>query len=348
MNSQATPASADRKADPSGVMSPSRSTGHSSASRSGACSPVTRTSARPWVRSITLTNSSGADPAAVSVSRPATAAAAPGGASTSHSPGPDPATSQPASRLARPNGTPSALAIAPFHGARTCTLASGVQSVIVRAASLRQPLTSQPASTMTGAAGAIGLRASTGSSDTHPAPLGIDVGEVLADPGGDQPTAGKPHRDLRAGLGQPRLDLGQADRAAEGGRHPAGGDPAYDVVALDDLGCLRRYHRAVAGLQPDQAQPAAVRVLPGELRLADEVRLVELDRPVQAGAEAAGQAVGVLPDDEVALFQPQDALRLHPERTRAKVGAALHERFPDVQPVCGWDMQLVAELPGEA
>src|SRR6516225_10084982 len=317
MNSHATPASADRKAAPSGVMPPSRSTGHSSASRSGACAPVTRTSARPWVRSITLTNSSGADPAAVSVSRVITGPAAPAGASTSHSPGPEPTTSEPASRLARPNGTPSALAIAPFHGARTWTLASGVQSVIVRAASLRQPLTCQPASTTTGAAGAIGLRASTGSSDTHPAPLGIDMGEVLADPGGDQPAAGKPHRDLCAWLGQARLDLGQADRTAEGGRHPAGGDPAHDAVALDDLACLRRYHRAVIGLQPDQSQPAAVRVLPGQLRLADEVRLVELDRPVQAGAEAAGQAVGVLADDKVALFQPEDALRLHPERNDA-------------------------------
>src|SRR5215469_4235069 len=235
MNSHATPASADRKAEPSGVMSPSRSTPHNSASRSGACSPVTRTSARPWVRSITLTNSSGADPAAVSVSRPATAAAAPGGASTSHSPGPDPAMSQPASRLARPKGTPSALAIAPFQGARTCTLASGVQSVIVRAASLRQPLTSQPASTRTGGAGAIGLRATTDSSDTHPAPLGIDVGEVFADPRGDQPPAGEPHGDLCAGLGQARLDLSQADRAAEGRRHPAGRDAAHDAVALDDL-----------------------------------------------------------------------------------------------------------------
>src|SRR5262252_5748171 len=222
MKSVATPASADRKAAPSGVMSPSRSTPHNSASRSGACSPVTRTSARPWVRSITLTNSSGADSAAVWASRLTTGSAAPGGASTSHSPGPDPATSQPPSRLARPNGTPSALAIAPFHGARTCTLASGVQSVIVRAASLRQPLTCQPDSIRTGGAGAIGLRATTGPSDTHPAPLGIDVGEVLADPGSDQPPAGEPDGDLRASGGQARLDLSQADRAAQGRRHPAG------------------------------------------------------------------------------------------------------------------------------
>src|SRR5260370_24671672 len=203
MKSVATLASADRKAAPSGVMSPSRSTPHSSASRSGACSPVTRTSARPWVRSITLTNSSGADSAAVWVSRLTTGSAAPGGASTSHSPGPDPATSQPASPLARPQGTPSDLAIAPFHGARTCTLASGVQSVIVRAAALWQPLTSQPASTRTRGPGATALPPTMGSN-THPAPLGIDVGEVFADPGGDQLPAGEPYGDLPPGTGQPR------------------------------------------------------------------------------------------------------------------------------------------------
>src|ERR1700748_2328431 len=94
--------------------------------------------------------------AATVASQSVTAAAAPGGASTCHSPGPDPTTSQtpsgpywlapyapPPSRLPRPNGTPSALAIAPFHGARRWTLASGVQSVMVSGASLQDALTSQ-------------------------------------------------------------------------------------------------------------------------------------------------------------------------------------------------------------
>src|SRR6185295_5043932 len=181
-------ATADRRAAPSGAMSSSRSVPHSRASRSAASGPVTRTSARPWVRSVTLTNSSPAASAATVASQSVTAPAATGGASTSHSPGPEPTTSQtpsgpyapPPSRLARPNGTPSALAIAPFHGARRWTLASGVQSVIVSAASLRQPLTSQPASTRTGGAGAIGLL-DTGSN-THPAPFGIHVSEVLGYP----------------------------------------------------------------------------------------------------------------------------------------------------------------------
>src|SRR5690348_10562917 len=224
--SVATPATGARSAAPSGAMSSCRSAPHSRASSSVASGPVTRTSARPWVRSTTLTNSSGAESAATVSSQPATAAAAaaPGGASTSHSPGPEPTTSQgpSASRPQRPNGTPSALAIAPFHGARRWTLASGVQSVMVSGASLRHPLISQPASTRTGGAGAIGLRATAGYSDTHPAPFGIHVGEVLHHPGADQPAARQPDGDLGARGRQGGLDLRQADRAAEGGRHPAG------------------------------------------------------------------------------------------------------------------------------
>src|SRR5580704_15762838 len=378
MMSVATPATGARSAAPSGAMSSCRSAPHSRAISSAASVPVIRISARPWVRSTTLTNSSGAESAATVSSQPPTAAAAaaPGGASTSHSPGPEPTTSQPpsgfrgdagrssppepaepgpaSSRPQRPNGTPSALAIAPFHGARRWTLASGVQSVIVSAASLRAPLTSQPASTRTGGAGAIGLRAtatpSANCSDTHPAPFGIHVGEVFHHPGADQPAARQPHRDPGPGRGQRSLDLRQADRAAEGGRHPARGHAAGDPRPVDDLARLGRHHRAVLRLQPDQpgAGQAILLVLPGQLGLAQEVVLVELDRPVKPRAEAAGQAVGVLADDKVALLKAQDALGLHPERRDPEVGAAVHQRLPDVQPVPGRDVQLVRQLAGEA
>src|SRR6266480_7431874 len=245
MMSVATPATGARSAAPSGAMSSCRSAPHSRAISSAASGPAIRISARPWVRSTTLTNSSGAESAAIVPSQPAAAAAAaaPGGASTNHSLGPEPTTSQrpsspgfrggsggssppePAgSRPARPNGTPSALAIAPFHGARRWTFASGVQSVIVSGASLRPPLTSQPASTRTGGAGAIGLL--DRGSDTHPAPFGIHVGEVLGHPGADQPAAGQPDRDQGSRGRERSRDLPQADRAAERGRHPAGRDPA--------------------------------------------------------------------------------------------------------------------------
>src|SRR5262249_58764119 len=76
----------------------------------------------------------------------------PAGASSSHSPGPDPTTSVPSgSRAVRPNGTPSEAATSPPTGARSCTLVSGVQSVRVgaRAAPARRPLPSHPALTPT-------------------------------------------------------------------------------------------------------------------------------------------------------------------------------------------------------
>src|SRR5689334_253827 len=271
--SAATPATGARSAAPSGAISSCRSAPHSRASRSAASGPVIRISARPWVRSTTLTNSSPAASAATVPSQSVTAAAAPGGASTCHSPGPDPTTSQPCSRSARPNGTPSALAIAPFHGARRWILASAVQSVMVSGASLQDPLTSQPASTRTGGAGAIGLLDT--SSDTHPAPFGIHVGEVLGHPRADQRAARQPDGNPGARGGQGGLDLRQADRPAQGGRHPARRHPAGDARPVHDLARLRRHHGPVLRLQADQPRLAAAGavhlVLPGELGLAEEV-----------------------------------------------------------------------------
>ena len=57
-----------------------------------------------------------------------------------------------ASRAARANGTPSALAIAPFSRGPTSVLASADTSASVSGAALRAPSTSQPV-TMTGSAG---------------------------------------------------------------------------------------------------------------------------------------------------------------------------------------------------
>ncbi len=144
------------------------------------------------------------------------ACAWPGGASSSHSPGPEPTTSVPASSLAaRPNRTPSAAAARPAIGARSCTLVSGVQSVIVSSAAARRPLTSQPSARATGSAGAIGLRATT--SNTHPPPVRVDVGMLGHDPGPDAAAAGQPHGDHGARLGQVSVDLGQADGPAQRG-----------------------------------------------------------------------------------------------------------------------------------
>src|SRR5262249_59245450 len=128
-----------------------------------------------------------------------------GGASSSRAPGPEPTRRvRSGSRAARPHGTRSQAATSPSTGARSCTLVSGVQSVRVRApaAPARRPLTSHPALTVTGGAGAMGLRA-TGplltrgddppeppALDTHPPPVRVDVRVVRGDPRLDQAAAG--------------------------------------------------------------------------------------------------------------------------------------------------------------
>src|SRR5262249_58618771 len=99
-------------------------------------------------------------------------------------------------RAAGRRGSTSQAATSPSTGARSCPLVSGVQSVRVRApaAPARRPLTSHPALTVTGGAGAMGLRATgpllTRGDDppeppelnTHPPPVPADVPLVPGDP----------------------------------------------------------------------------------------------------------------------------------------------------------------------
>ena len=53
-------------------------------------------------------------------------------------------------------------------------------------------------------------------------------------------------------------------------------------------------------------------------------------------------------DDHVALLEPQDALRLEPERLRVEVGGLLEDRVPDVLGERAREVELVAELADEA
>src|SRR5215470_3480122 len=217
MTSVASAATEVRKAAPSGVMPSDKSIPHTLASTPAADRPQSLINARPWVRSTQVTDSPGACAAAFS-SLGSSAPASPGGATSSHSPGPEPTTRVPSgSRAARPNGTPSQAATSPSTGARSWTLVSGVQSVRVRApaAPARRPLTSHPALTTTGGAGAMGLRAT--GSDTHPPPVRVDVRVVRGDPRLDQAAAGQPHRHHGSRVGEARLDLGQADGPAQRG-----------------------------------------------------------------------------------------------------------------------------------
>src|SRR5229473_2593438 len=95
----------------------------------------------------------------------------------------------------------------------------------------RLPLTSHPATTVTGGAGAIGLRAS-GSvlarggpdpdgpdpprSDTHPPSVRVNVGELRGHHRLDPPATGQPHRQHGARLGEAPVHQREADRPAKG------------------------------------------------------------------------------------------------------------------------------------
>src|SRR5215475_1110339 len=274
MTSVASAATEVRNAAPSGVMPSDKSIPQTLASTPAAGRPLSLINARPWVRSTEVTDSPGACAAALS-SPGSSAPAWPGGASSSHSPGPEPTTRVPSgSRAARPNGTPSQAATSPPTGARSCTLVSGVQSVRVSAPLARRPLTSHPALTATGGAGAMGLRATAVLArgddppeppglDTHPPPVRVDVRVVGGDPRLDQAPAGQPHRHHGSRVGEARLDLGQADGPAQRRRHPAGGDPPGDLGAVNDQAGFLRHHRRVDRLQPDQLDGDAARQLPG-------------------------------------------------------------------------------------
>src|SRR5262245_53578518 len=61
-----------------------------------------------------------------------------------------------------------------------------------------------------------------------------------------------------------------------------------------------------------------------------------------------GQPVGVLPDNDMALFQPQDALRLDAERLQSVRASGLRKRIPDELPARGRHVNFVSKLPDEA
>src|SRR5215218_2550854 len=339
-----------RKAAPLGVTPSAKSMAQTFASRSGVLGPVTLTSARACVTSKILTSLSSFTSSTRCVTYCVTAALVPGAASSSHSPGPEPTTSVPrASRRARPNGTPRVLASSPSVDASTRTLARGVQSVIFSPAALRRALTSQPCSMVVGWTGAMGLRATGVVSSTLARSFWVVVRVVRRDGCRYTLATGQLYHDLRPWRGEVRGDEAQADRTPQRGRHAARRYPAHDLVfPLHDLARFRGDQRAVVRLQADEPRAAPDLTLPHQLGLAREVVLVQPDHPPEAHIVGSREPVGVLAHDEVSLLEAQDALRLYAERSYTEVRAALHERLPDVQPVGGRHVDLVAELAGEA
>ena len=105
----------------------------------------------------------------------------------------------------------------PAPGARISTLGSGVQSLRMSSPAARHPLTSQPAVTVTGGRGGIGLRASgpvpAGGDNppeppclgTQPPPVRVDVRQLRHDLRTDQWPAGQAHTHLGTRDGQRRV-----------------------------------------------------------------------------------------------------------------------------------------------
>src|SRR5690606_36230049 len=82
--------------------------------------------------------------------------------------------------------------------------------------------------------------------------------------------------------------------------------------------------------------------------VAQEVGFIKLDKAFKVGGERIGQAVGVLPDDDVRLFQAQNTLGFDAERSNAKIAACGQELLPHVAPIPRGAMDFIRKLACEA
>ena len=82
--------------------------------------------------------------------------------------------------------------------------------------------------------------------------------------------------------------------------------------------------------------------------LTHEKGFLHVDRPSRIGFEWIGQAVGVLADDEMALFQAQQALRLHSEGAQPGGQAGIEQRPPNGLSGTGRHMDLKSQFTDEA
>src|SRR5690242_17583744 len=127
------------------------------------------------------------------------------------------------------------------------------------------------------------------------------------------------------------------------------GDSTVDLAGPDDEMALFDPNSRLGARKGEADELTCQRPLAqdGKAALADEEPLIHLDRPVEVRFARRGKAVGVLPDNDVALLQPQDPLRLDAERTQARLLALLHNRIPDRSALGGRHVNLVAQLAHE-
>ena len=124
----------------------------------------------------------------------------------------------------------------------------------------------------------------------------------------------------------------EADRPAECRRVRDARHATGDLALMDHQ--VRLEHRRVirGQLESHQHLPWAALLEDAQPALAHEERLAHAHRPPRLRFEGIGQTVGVLADDDVALLEPQHALRLDTERADPVRSPALisasHTRAP--------------------
>src|SRR5258706_13549958 len=103
------------------------------------------------------------------------------------------------------------------------------------------------------------------------------------------------------------------------------------------MACLARV-TAVVGIERESDQLRLGFLSPDDLQTAlpDEIGFVHLYRPAHGSLDRRRQAIGVLPDDDVCLFQPQQSLRLAAEPPDTVRMPGLHQRVPqEARTLCG-------------
>ena len=145
------------------------------------------------------------------------------------------------------------------------------------------------------------------------------------------------------------MHVGEADHLVQRGRAHSGGDAADDLLALQHQVAFLGAGVAVVG-EREADQFAGQRLLGLDLRraAADEERLGLGDRPGHVGLPDAGEAVGVLADDDVAFFEAQHALGFDAEGADAFGPAGRHQRVPQGFALACRHVDLIAELADEA
>ena len=156
-----------------------------------------------------------------------------------------------------------------------------------------------------------------------------------------------PDGELGAGLcGQLRRQPAQPDCFAQCGAELARGDPANDfrpraARAAHNLQAFFRHHIARHGLEAHQALLYAVRSNALQRPLAKKVGFVQLHHCGQIRRDGVGGCLSVLAHNDVALLEPQNALRFHAKRRNAKLAARRHQSFPHRKRTAGWAVHFV-------